>query len=104
LEQWGEERADFRAGTIAAVVANSVRDPKRRAKPYVATDFMPQPLEERLLEMEKRAEQEWAEIHGPLPAGESVVDQERLAKSMRMLETVKVLNAMFGGTDKREGQ
>lgn len=64
---------------------------------------MPPSIEDRLLEMEKEAEQEWVEVHGPLPAGESVIDQERLANSMRMLETVKVLNSMFGGTDKRKG-
>lgn len=40
LEPFGEERADLRAGTIAATVANTVRGrDQRAAKP---SDFMPE--------------------------------------------------------------
>jgi len=41
LEPFGEERADLRAGMVAAVVANVYRDPKARPKPYRPIDFMP---------------------------------------------------------------
>lgn len=38
-----EERADYRAGLICAVLANINRDEKKRSKPYEPADFMPQP-------------------------------------------------------------
>ena len=41
LEPWGEERADLRAGMIAAVIAETNRDKKKRHKPYTPADFMP---------------------------------------------------------------
>ncbi len=39
LEPWGEERADFRAGTIASTIANVHRAEHTAA--YQAADFMP---------------------------------------------------------------
>jgi hypothetical protein len=41
LEPWSEERADLRSGMIAAVIAETNRDRKKRRKPYTAADFMP---------------------------------------------------------------
>lgn len=41
LEPFGEERADLRAGVIAAVIAEVNRDRKKRKKPYRADDFFP---------------------------------------------------------------
>jgi hypothetical protein len=41
LEPFGDERADLRAGIVASTVANSVRDPKRQAKPFEPRQFMP---------------------------------------------------------------
>lgn len=34
-----ERRLDYRAGVVAAVIANANRDPKRRRKPYQPSDF-----------------------------------------------------------------
>jgi len=39
LEPFGEERADLRAGTVAATMANTSRRKGRR--PYKPADFMP---------------------------------------------------------------
>lgn len=41
LEPFGEERADWRSGMVASVVANVNRDPKR-GRPFQPKDFMPQ--------------------------------------------------------------
>jgi hypothetical protein len=41
MEPFGEERADLRAGIIAATIANMNRDPKKRAKPFGPEEFMP---------------------------------------------------------------
>ena len=41
LEPFGEERADLRAGIVAATMANTVRDPKQRSKPFTPQEFMP---------------------------------------------------------------
>lgn len=41
LEPFGEERADLRAGIIAAVIANANRDQKKRREPFTPRDFMP---------------------------------------------------------------
>lgn len=40
LEPFGEERDDLRAGTIASVIANVNRDP-RRGVAFKPSDFMP---------------------------------------------------------------
>ncbi len=42
LEPWGAEVEDWRAGMVAATVANANRDEKKRRKPYTPRDFMPQ--------------------------------------------------------------
>jgi hypothetical protein len=39
-DPWGEQRADWRAGMICAVIANSFRDPKK-GKTFKPEDFMP---------------------------------------------------------------
>jgi hypothetical protein len=41
LSPWGESRADLRAGIVAAIIANTHRDPKRKAAPFRPKDFMP---------------------------------------------------------------
>jgi hypothetical protein len=40
IEPFGEERADWRAGMVASVIANVNRDPKK-GKPFGPRDFMP---------------------------------------------------------------
>ena len=40
VSPWGEMRADLRAGTIASVIANVNRDPKKRSRAYRPVDFM----------------------------------------------------------------
>lgn len=40
MDPFGESRADLRSATIASLIANVNRDPKKR-KPYEVTDFMP---------------------------------------------------------------
>lgn len=39
LEPFDEERADMRAGSICATIANVNRDPKKRAAAFTAADF-----------------------------------------------------------------
>ena len=39
LEPFGERRRDLRTGTLAALIANTNRDPKRRAQPFKPEDF-----------------------------------------------------------------
>lgn len=39
IEPWGEERADLRAGIIAATVANAA--PFRSGRSFAASEFMP---------------------------------------------------------------
>lgn len=41
VDPFDERRADLRTGIIASVLANVNRDPKRRSKAWVPTDFMP---------------------------------------------------------------
>lgn len=69
LEPFGEERADLRMAVVASLIANANRDPKKRKRPFEPRDFMPQFGQET-----------------PEPSPEM------------MLEKVKLLNAMFGGT------
>ena len=42
LEPWGAEIEFWRAGMIAATIANANRDPKRQRRPFEPSDFMPQ--------------------------------------------------------------
>ncbi|MGE5585721.1 MAG: hypothetical protein ACM309_09385 [Bacillota bacterium] len=55
LEPWGTEVEDWRAGLIAATIANANRDPKKRRKPYEPQDFMPR------RDAPAREEQSWEE-------------------------------------------
>lgn len=71
VEPWGEERADFRSAIVASNVANLGRDPKKRAKPYEASDFMPT--------FARKQPQTWEE----------------------QLHIVEMLNVAFGGRDLR---
>lgn len=52
LEPFGEERADLRAGIIAATIANVHRG--KRSRPYKPSDFMP--------EYEPRKDKPWQEM------------------------------------------
>lgn len=40
LEPFGEERADYRSAQICAMIANSVRDKKRKPTPYKVEEFL----------------------------------------------------------------
>lgn len=76
LEPFGEERADLRSAIVAAVIANTQRNPKKRAKPFEVQDFMPR-----------------FEADG---AGKEPMSTEA------MLNVVQELNAAFGGKDERK--
>lgn len=41
IEPWGEERADWRSGNIARVIAEAHRNPDKRSTPFTVDDFMP---------------------------------------------------------------
>lgn len=41
LEPWGTAIDDWRFGMLAAMIANTNRDPKKQRKPFEAQDFMP---------------------------------------------------------------
>lgn len=41
IEPFGDGRADLRAGIVASTVANTARDPKKRARPFAPREFMP---------------------------------------------------------------
>lgn len=66
LEPWGTEQDDWRAGMIAATIANVNRDPKKRRKPYEPSDFMPRrdrsPAEEQSWEEQVRILEMWARV------------------------------------------
>ncbi len=55
LEPWGTEVEDWRAGLIAATIANANRDSKKRRRPYEPQDFMPK------YEKPQAEEQSWEE-------------------------------------------
>ena len=55
LEPWGTEVEDWRAGLIAATIANANRDSKKRRRPYEPQDFMPK------YEKPHAEEQSWEE-------------------------------------------
>jgi hypothetical protein len=82
MEPFGEERADLRAGIVAATIANVNRDAKRRKKPFRPQDFMPS--------FGKRVER--AEAPEEVP---------EMRRSRRLLAIVENLNAAFGGKDIR---
>ncbi len=74
LEPFGEERADLRAGIVASTVANTARDPKKRARPYRPQEFMP-----------------------------TFDRQSKRQTWQQQLRIVEMLNAAFGGKDLRHG-
>jgi hypothetical protein len=53
LEPFGEERADVRAALVAATVANTARDPKKRRRAFQVQEFMPR--------FERKPKQTWEE-------------------------------------------
>lgn len=66
LEPWGSQIDDDRAGVIAATVANVHRDPKKRSRPYEATDMIPprHPDEAEEMTMEQDGAR-WASFFSP---------------------------------------
>lgn len=71
VEPFGPERADLRAGIIAATVANAHRDKKKKARPYQAKDFTPR------------------------------FGQRRERSPETLLQKVEMINALLGGKDLR---
>lgn len=51
-DPFGEDRADLRQAQVAAILANSNRDPKKQDKPFGVIEFMP--YAKRRQEAEKR--------------------------------------------------
>jgi len=74
LEPFGEERADVRSAIVAATVANTARDPKRRRRSFQASEFMPR------FERLEKGRQTWEE----------------------QLQIVEMFNVAFGGEDLRD--
>lgn len=68
LEPWGAEVDDWRAGLVAATVANTNRDPKKQRKPFLPKDFMPQrrqdPASPQSPEEQVGVMQSWARVWG----------------------------------------
>ena len=66
LEPWGTEVEDWRAGMIAATIANVNRDEKKRKKPFEPKDFIPQrakpPVEEQSPEEQAKILKMWARV------------------------------------------
>ena len=66
LEPWGTEVEDWRAGLIAATIANANRDPKKRRKLYEPQDFMPRyekpQVEEQSWEEQARILEMWSRV------------------------------------------
>lgn len=69
-----EQRADARAALVASVIANIVRDKKKKRKPFDISDFM--------ISTKKKKRQQTME---------------------EMIETVKFLNTVFGGEVVKNG-
>ena len=69
-----EQRADARAALVASVMANIVRDKKKKRKPFDISDFM--------ISTKKKKRQQTME---------------------EMIETVKFLNTVFGGEVVKNG-
>lgn len=68
-----QERDDFRAGLICAVLANIHRNEKRRRQPYAPADFMP-----------------------AYTSGKTVYKKQTAEE---MFHIVKLLNAAYGGEE-----
>jgi hypothetical protein len=75
FEPIGDRRGDWQAAMIAAQIANANRDTKKRPKPYKPDEFL----------------LEW-EMPGAAPQRQTWQEQ---------LRTVEMLNAAFGGEDRR---
>lgn len=77
IKRWQDEqeRLDFRAGVIAATIANVNRDPKRQRQAFEPRDFMPR-------------------LHREPPPKPMSVEQS--------VQYVAILNAAFGGVDLRK--
>lgn len=73
LEPFGSRQDEYRFGQVAATIANSVRDPKKKPSPWTAEDFFAS-LRQRL------RSQSWQE----------------------QLKIVEALNEAFGGKDLRD--
>jgi hypothetical protein len=71
IEVFGSEADFLKAGIIASTVANTARNPKKKAKPYQPSDFMPK-------------------FHKPKPQTPE-----------EMLRIVEMLNTAWGGRDLR---
>ena len=71
IEPFGEERDDWRAALVASVIAEVNRGRTKRRRPFEPKDF--------LLKFEARQRQTW----------------------QSQLQFVEMLNAAFGGEDKR---
>lgn len=71
LEPFGEERADTRSAIVAATVANTARDPKKRRRPFTWQEFMPR--------FERKQSQTWEQ----------------------QLRIVEMFNVALGGRDLR---
>lgn len=61
VEPFGEDRADLRAGTIAATIANSHRDPNLKPQPFTSQDFMPD-FDGSRTKSKPMRRQEWAQV------------------------------------------
>ena len=78
VEPFGEDRADIRAALIAAVIAETVRDKKKRRKPFTPAEFV---------KMLPRFEEE----------------KRRPRQTMEeQIRIVEMLNVAFGGQDLRD--
>ncbi|HQF63792.1 MAG TPA: hypothetical protein PLT26_14935 [Anaerolineaceae bacterium] len=78
LEPWGCDVDDQRTGIVASTIANANRDAKKRRKAYQPSEFVPK----REIQTESTAtpQKSWQE----------------------MLQMVEMMNAAFGGEDKRQ--
>lgn len=74
LEPWGAEYEALERGVIAATIANTARDPKKRKQPFSPEDF--------LIRFRK---------------------QTAKSKAGSLLDKVKMINRMMGGKDYTDG-
>jgi len=81
VEPMPEARADARMAVLASLIANAHRNEEARAQPFAAEEFMPR---------------YWDDAE---TAGQDDVDEEE--RMQRLLRKVEMLNAAFGGVDKR---
>lgn len=78
LEPLGDRRGDWQAALVAATVANTSRDPKKRKEPFSPEEF----LLDWAPEKREPERQTWQE----------------------QLRVVQMLNVAFGGRDLRKGE